>query len=99
MAMSAAQHPDLEEYPIDAPATAVAHRADPPVHSDPEIMGGTPVFVGTRVPVEAMFDYLAAGDSLNRFLRHFPSVNREQAVHAIELARESLLEGVGARPR
>jgi uncharacterized protein (DUF433 family) len=45
------------------------------VHSDPEIMSGTPVFVGTRVPVYNLFDYLEAGDSLEKFLTPFPSVN------------------------
>jgi len=58
------------------------------VHSDPEILGGTPVFVGTRVPVKTLFDYLEAGDTLDEFLNDFPSVTREQAVAALELARE-----------
>ena len=58
------------------------------VHSDPEIMGGTPVFVGTRVPVKTLFDYLEAGDALDEFLNDFPSVTREQAVAALELGRE-----------
>ena len=58
------------------------------VHRDPEILGGTPVFVGTRVPVKILFDYLEAGDSLEVFLEEFPSVTREQAVGALELARE-----------
>ena len=57
------------------------------VHSDPDILGGTPVFVGTRVPVKSLFDYLEAGDSLDEFLESFPSVTREQAVAALELAR------------
>ena len=61
------------------------------VHSDPEILSGTPVFVGTRVPVQSMFDYLEGGDTLDEFLRQFPSVHREQAIAALELARESLL--------
>jgi uncharacterized protein (DUF433 family) len=60
------------------------------VHSDPEILGGTPVFVGTRVPVKNLFEYLEAGDSLDEFLRSFPSVTREQAIAALELAREAL---------
>lgn len=60
------------------------------VHSDPEILGGTPVFVGTRVPVKILFDYLEAGDSLEVFLEEFPSVTREQAVAALELAREAV---------
>ena len=58
------------------------------VHRDPKILGGTPVFVGTRVPVKILFDYLGAGDSLEVFLDEFPSVSREQAVAALELARE-----------
>ncbi len=60
------------------------------VHRDPEILGGTPVFVGTRVPVKILFDYLEAGDSLEVFLDEFPSVSREQAITALELAREAL---------
>jgi len=58
------------------------------IHSDPDILGGTPVFVGTRVPVKTLYDYLEAGDSLGEFLDDFPSVTREQAVAALELARE-----------
>ena len=60
------------------------------VHSDAEILGGTPVFVGTRVPVKNLFDFLEAGDSLDTFLYSFPSVTREQAVAVLELAREAL---------
>jgi uncharacterized protein (DUF433 family) len=62
----------------------------PIIHSDPEIQGGVPVFIGTRVPVKNLFDYLEAGDSLDDFLESFPSVTREQAIAALELARESL---------
>ena len=58
------------------------------VHSDPEILGGTPVFVGTRVPVKSLYDHLKAGVSLDEFLEDFPSVGREQAVAALEMARE-----------
>ena len=58
------------------------------IHSDPEILGGTPVFVGTRVPVKILFDYLESGDNLDDFLEEFPSVHREQAVAALQLARE-----------
>jgi uncharacterized protein (DUF433 family) len=60
------------------------------VHSDPEILGGTPVFEGTRVPVRNLIDHLEAGDGLEDFLRSFPSVSREQAVAALELAGEML---------
>lgn len=52
-------------------------------HSDPEIMSGTPVFVGTGVPVQNLIDYLEAGDGLEGFLRSFPTVTREQAVAAM----------------
>jgi uncharacterized protein (DUF433 family) len=61
------------------------------VHTDPEILGGVPVFVGTRVPVKALLDYLEAGDTLADFLDHFPSVSREQAVAALELAKDLLI--------
>ena len=60
------------------------------IHSDPEILSGTPVFVGTRVPVRILFEYLAAGDSLDKFLDAFPSVHREQAVAVLELARDMM---------
>jgi uncharacterized protein (DUF433 family) len=68
------------------------------VHSDPEILGGTPVFVSTRVPVKNLFDYLAGGDALDDFLNDFPSVTREHAVAALELARE-LTEAVATASR
>jgi len=58
---------------------------------DPQILGGTPVFAGTRVPVKNLFDYLEAGDGLEVFLDAFPSVTREQAVAALEMAREALV--------
>jgi uncharacterized protein (DUF433 family) len=63
------------------------------VHSDPEILGGTPLFRGTRVPVKNLLDYLAAGDSLDEFLDAFPSVKREQAIAALEIARDLLIAG------
>jgi uncharacterized protein (DUF433 family) len=63
------------------------------IQSDPEILGGTPVFAGTRVPVKNLLDYLAAGDSIETFLDHFPSVSREQAVAALEVAKELLTTG------
>jgi uncharacterized protein (DUF433 family) len=66
------------------------------VHSDPGILGGTPVFVGTRVPVRSLFDYLEAGDTLDAFLSQFPSVTRAQAVAALEVARDTVI--ARARP-
>jgi uncharacterized protein (DUF433 family) len=61
------------------------------VHADPEILGGIPVFIGTRVPVQSLFDYLEGGETLNEFLRQFPSVKREQAIAALEIARDAVL--------
>ena len=60
------------------------------IHSDPEILGGKPVFVGTRVPVKALWDYFEGGDSLDEFLEDFPSVTREQAVAALRMAERML---------
>ena len=67
-----------------------------PVESDPRILGGTPVFAGTRVPVQNLIDYLEAGDSLETFLTDFPAVRREQPIAALEIAREALISS--ARP-
>ena len=61
------------------------------VHRDPDILGGTPVFHGSRVPIRSLFDYLEGGDTLDEFLRQFPSVQREQAIALLELARETIL--------
>lgn len=61
------------------------------VRSDPEILGGTPVFVGTRVPVQALIDYIEAGHSLQEFLDDFPSVTRQVAVAALEQAKGHLI--------
>jgi uncharacterized protein (DUF433 family) len=60
-------------------------------HSDPEIMGGTPVFTGTRVPVQNLVDYLEGGESINDFLSGFPTVKREQVIGFIEAAKNKLL--------
>jgi uncharacterized protein (DUF433 family) len=67
-------------YWMDTPAVVV----------DPEIQSGAPVFVGTRVPVRNLFDYLEAGDNLEVFLIQFPSVTREMAIAVLEQAREAL---------
>ena len=63
----------------------------PRVISDPEIVGGTPVFIGTRVPVRILFEHLEAGDSLEIFLEDFPSVSRELAIQVLEDARMALV--------
>ena len=55
--------------------------------SDPEILGGTPCFRGTRVPADSLIDYLEAGDTLEEFLDNFPSVSRESAVAALKEAK------------
>jgi uncharacterized protein (DUF433 family) len=65
------------------------------VHSDPEIMGGTPVFVGTRVPLQNLVDCLEGGESIEDFLDGFPSVKREQVIAVIEAGRLKILETVG----
>jgi uncharacterized protein (DUF433 family) len=61
------------------------------VCSDPQILGGTPVFVGTRVPVQALIDYIEGGHSLKEFLDDFPTVTRELAVAALEQAKALLV--------
>jgi uncharacterized protein (DUF433 family) len=63
----------------------------PRVISDPEILGGTPVFIGTRVPVRIIFEHLEAGDSLEVFLEDFPSVSRELAIQVLEDAKTALM--------
>jgi uncharacterized protein (DUF433 family) len=66
------------------------------IHSAPDILGGVPVFAGTRVPIRALIDYLSGGQPLSEFLEDFPSVSREQAVAALRLAAETLVSH--ARP-
>ena len=61
------------------------------VEVDPEKMGGVPVFTGTRVPINHLFEYLEGGDSLEEFLDQFPTVEREQAQGVLELSRKKLL--------
>jgi uncharacterized protein (DUF433 family) len=65
------------------------------VHSDPAIMGGTPVFAGTRVPLQNLIDALEAGESVEDFLEGFPSVKRAQAIAVIEAGQLKMLETVG----
>jgi len=67
------------------------------IQTDPEILAGEPVFAGTRVPLRNLFDYLEAGDSLEIFLDAFPDVTKQQAVAALELAREAVTAGAGSR--
>ena len=62
---------------------------------DPEILGGTPIFRGTRVPFDALLDYLEGGQSLDEFLDDFPTVTREAAIAALELAKSMLIGQLG----
>jgi len=61
------------------------------IHSDPDILVGTPVFVGTRVPVQSLFDYLEGQHPMDNFLDDFPTVTREQVVAALEQAKDPLM--------
>ena len=65
---------------------------DPLITTSPGRLGGTPVFAGTRVPVQTLMEYLEAGDSLDDFLEDFPSVSREHAIAVLELAKSALLD-------
>lgn len=67
------------------------NNAEQVIHTDPEILGGTPVFVGTRVPMQALLDYIEGGHPLADFLDDFPTVSREQAIAVIEQAKELLV--------
>lgn len=69
---------------------------DSVIHSDPEILSGAPVFRGTRVPLRAFIDYIEGGDGLDDFVADFPSVSRDQAVAALELAIELLARGANS---
>ncbi|HEY5392925.1 MAG TPA: DUF433 domain-containing protein [Hanamia sp.] len=61
-----------------------------PINIDPETMGGTPVFTGTRVPIQALFDYIETGETLNEFLENFPSVEKEFAIQVLQMAGKSI---------
>ncbi len=63
------------------------------IQSSPDVLGGTPVFAGTRVPVQTLLDYLESGDRIDDFLQDFPSVSRDQAVQVLEIAKDALLSG------
>lgn len=79
------------------PATTVPTAVPSPlVTSSPERLGGTPVFAGTRVPVQSLFDYLGGGDSLDVFLDQFPSVPRAHAVAVLELAKRAVVAQAAA---
>ena len=63
----------------------------PIISSSPEILGGTPVFAGTRVPVQTLFDYLEAGETIDNFLDGFPTVKREQVIAFLEEAKARIV--------
>ena len=64
------------------------------VTRSPDVMGGTPVFSGTRVPVQTLLDYLEGGDTIDEFLAGFPTVRREQVIAFLEQAKDRLVESV-----
>jgi len=64
------------------------------ISRSPDVMGGTPVFIGTRVPVQTLLDYLEGGESIDDFLAGFPTVSREQVVALLEQAKDRLVESV-----
>jgi len=66
----------------------------PVVSRSPDVMGGAPVFCGTRIPVQTLLDYLEAGESIDEFLKGFPSVTREQVIAFLEEAKDRLIESV-----
>jgi uncharacterized protein (DUF433 family) len=65
---------------------------NPIICRDPEVMGGTPVFCGTRVPVQTLIEYLEAGETIDQFLAGFPAVTREQIIAFLEEAKDRLVE-------
>lgn len=60
------------------------------INIDPETMGGTPVFTGTRVPVQALFDYIEGGETIDDFLENFPSVKKEYAIQVLQMASQTM---------
>jgi uncharacterized protein (DUF433 family) len=60
------------------------------INIDPETMGGTPVFTGTRVPIQSLFDYIETGETLDEFLENFPTVAKEHAIQVLEMAKKTL---------
>lgn len=81
---------NTERMPKDDPRSNV-------ISIDPERMSGEPCFVGTRVPIQTLWDHLEAGDSLQTFLEDFEGVTREQAIEVLELAKVKLFEGLPTR--
>lgn len=86
-ALRAAGEDDTEIVPKSDPRSSV-------ISIDPERMSGTPCFVGSRVPIKHLFDYLVAGESLDDFLEGFPGITREQCITVLTMAYDRLLEGL-----
>jgi uncharacterized protein (DUF433 family) len=95
------EYPDLEPADVSQAAAYASSRLEQvPVTNDiivkdPEILGGTPVFRGTRVPYQALLDYLEGGETLEEFLDDFPTVTREAAIAALELGKSLLVRQLG----
>jgi uncharacterized protein (DUF433 family) len=84
-------------YPLFAPLSrATIEAVSKVVHIDPEILGGTPVFRGTRVPVETFFDYIEGGEPLSEFLEDFPTVTQEQVLELLQEVKSEILPSVRA---
>ena len=77
--------------PSRQPELRMSPLPDPLITTSPDRLGGTPVFAGTRVPVQSLIDYLEAGHPLDQFLDEFPAVSREHAVAVLELAKRALI--------
>lgn len=60
------------------------------INIDPETMGGTPVFIGSRVPIQTLFDYIEGGDGLNEFLNDYPTISKDLAIEVLQMAKKSL---------
>ena len=83
--------------PVAATSSSLGPMTKPVVSCRPDAMGGIPVFVGTRVPVQTLFDYLEAGDSIDELLAGFPSVSRELVIEFLEQAKERLVAAASRR--
>jgi uncharacterized protein (DUF433 family) len=80
---------------LDGLESQMVNAATPVIVRDPDILGGTPVFRGTRVPFQTLLDYLEGGQTLDEFLDDFPTVSREAAVHALEHAKSLVVSELG----
>ena len=90
--------PAFDLLPGEPAHDAATDIRDTLINRDPEIMGATPVFMGTRVPVSILIDHLTSGYTLNYFVDHYPTVSRVQAVRFLELATETLTANIGTTP-